>query len=232
MMPRYKNIFFDLDDTLYDFSAASREAFKETYDLLEYGRFFESFDRYMEIYTPRNLELWEIYGRGEITKEELNRARYSHPLEVVGVHDSGLAMRFCREALGRIPTKNMLIPGAKELLDYLAPKYNLFILSNGFRELQAHKMETTGIIGYFKEIILSDHIGVNKPGAALFLYALEKAGARTEESIMVGDMFGTDIAGAAGIGMDQIFLNRKGETQLPFRPTYEVRRLADIMQLL
>lgn len=231
-MRHYKNIFFDLDDTLYDFSTASREAFKETYDLLEYGRFFESFEQYMDIYTPRNLELWDIYGRGEITKDELNRIRYSHPLEVVGVHDSGLAMLFCREALGRIPTKNTLIPGAKELLDYLAPKYNLFILSNGFRELQSHKMKTTGILGYFKDIILSDHIGVNKPGAALFLHALEKTGSQKEDSIMVGDMFGTDIVGAAGIGMEQIFLNRKGETELPFRPTYEVHSLADIMLLL
>ena len=69
-MPEYKNIFIDLDDTLYDFSAASREAFKETYEQLHYERYFDSFEHYMEIYTPYNLEMWRLYGEGKITKEE------------------------------------------------------------------------------------------------------------------------------------------------------------------
>lgn len=231
-MEKCRNIFIDLDDTLYDFSAASREAFKETYELLEYGRFFLSFDHYMQIYAPRNLQLWEQYGRGEITKDELNRIRYNHPLEVVGVHDEELAARFCREALGRIPTKNTLIEGAKELLDYLQPKYNLYILSNGFQELQEQKMLTTGIRDYFKALILSDHIGINKPRREIFEYALSSTGSTLEDSIMIGDMFETDIAGAANVGLRQIFFNRKGVDNLPFRPTFEVRRLKDIIGIL
>ena len=35
-----KNLFIDLDDTLYDFSGASREAFRETYELLHYEHYF------------------------------------------------------------------------------------------------------------------------------------------------------------------------------------------------
>ena len=133
-MQQYKNLFIDLDDTIYDFSAASKESFMETYELLHYERFFKSFEHFYSIYEPYNLELWRIYGEGKITKEELNRRRYSHPLEAVGIHDQELADRFCREALSRIPTKNKLIPGDKELLEYLRPKYNLYILSNGFKE--------------------------------------------------------------------------------------------------
>lgn len=231
-MNNIRNIFFDLDDTLYDFSTASREAFQETYELLEYSRFFQSFDEYMNIYTPRNLELWEEYGKGMITKEELNRKRYSHPLETVGVHDQELAMRFCHEALGRIPYKKCLIPDAIELLDYLHPKYNLFILSNGFQELQSRKMETAGLTPYFKDIILSDYIGVNKPHRELFEYALQRTNSELEESIMIGDMFDTDIKGAAGIGMKQIFLNRTGISTLPFKPTFEVASLKEIKDIL
>lgn len=231
-MHKYRNIFFDLDDTLYDFSAASRESFMEAYELLGYNRYFRSFEQFMQIYEPRNLELWEAYGRGEIDKEELNRIRYSYPLECVGVHDAELANRFCREVLGRIPTKNRLIPGAVELLEYLRPTYRLFILSNGFKELQAHKMRTTGIDGYFSKIVLSDDIGINKPRPELFRYALECTGSQLANSIMVGDMFDTDIVGAAGIGMDQIFLNRKGLTSLPFKPTYEVHSLGEIKEIL
>ena len=231
-MPEYKNIFIDLDDTLYDFSAASREAFKETYELLHYERYFDSFEHYMEIYTPYNLEMWRLYGEGKITKEELNRRRYSYPLETVGVNDQKLAAEFCREALGRIPTKGNLVSGATELLEYLRPKYRMYILSNGFVELQSCKMATAGIKRYFDDIILSEEIGVNKPRPELFEYALKKAGAKLEESIMIGDMFDTDIVGAANIGMDQIFFNPKQMTGTSFKPTYEVRQLLEIKEIL
>ena len=200
-MQKYRNLFIDLDDTLYDFTAASREAFKETYDLLGYGRFFDSFEQYMEIYSPYNLMLWGLYGEGKITKDELNRRRYSHPLEVVGVQDQELADTFCREALGRIPTKGPLMPGALELLEYLRPKYRLFILSNGFKELQSRKMKTAGIDGYFDALILSEDIGVNKPNRELFEYALQKTGSAIEESLMIGDMFSTDILGIDPYGI-------------------------------
>lgn len=231
-MQRYKNLFIDLDDTIYDFSSASREAFMETYELLHYDRFFDSFNHYYSIYEPYNLELWHIYGEGKITKEELNKRRYSYPLEVVGIKDQELADTFCREALGRIPTKNRLIDGAIELLEYLRPKYNMYILSNGFKELQSHKMRTAGIDKYFDALILSEDIGVNKPNRELYEYALEKTGSKLEESIMIGDMFETDITGAANIGMKQIYFNPKKKESHTFAPTYMVTELLQIKDIL
>lgn len=231
-MQRYKNLFIDLDDTVYDFSAASEESFHETYELLQYGRFFDSFEHYLSIYKPYNLELWRIYGEGKITKEELNKRRYSYPLECVGIHDQELADTFCKEALSRIPTKGPLMPGAIELLEYLRPKYRMFILSNGFKELQSRKMHAAGIDKYFDELILSEDIGVNKPNRELYDYALQKTGSTLEESLMIGDMFETDIAGAANIGMEQIYYNPKGKQGHPFVPTYEVKHLLEIKEIL
>ena len=231
-MQRYKNLFIDLDDTVYDFSAASEESFRETYELLQYSRFFDSFEHYLSIYKPYNLELWRIYGEGKITKEELNKRRYSYPLECVGIHDQELADTFCKEALSRIPTKGPLMPGAIELLEYLRPKYRMFILSNGFKELQSRKMHSAGIDKYFDGLILSEDIGVNKPNRELYDYALQKTGSTLEESLMRGDMFETDIAGAANIGMEQIYYNPKGKQGHPFVPTYEVKHLLEIKEIL
>lgn len=231
-MRKYKNIFIDLDDTIYDFAAASRESFQEAYNLLGYKEYFRSFEHFMSLYEPYNLELWKRYGEGKITKSELNRKRYAYPLKMVGIDNQELADTFCREVLGRIPTKNKVIPGAIELLDYLQPKYNLYILSNGFKELQSRKMQTAGLLKYFKRLVLSDDIGINKPRPELFIHALQVADASTEECIMIGDMFETDIAGAAGVAMDQIFFNRKGLDTLPFEPTYKVRSLNEIKEIL
>ena len=231
-MNKYNTLFIDLDDTLFDFSAASREAFRETYELLGYGRFFDSFDQWLGIYEPRNKELWQEYNAGKINKAQLNKIRYSYPLEAVGCPNEELGARFGTEALSRIPHKNMLLPGAIELLEYLSPKYEMFILSNGFMELQSQKMATTGLTKYFKRVILSEEIGVNKPHPELFEYALEVSGAQKNSTLMIGDAFESDIIGAANAGLDQMFLNRVGEKELSFRPTFEVSELCEIQKYL
>ena len=231
-MKKYTTLFIDLDDTIYDFSAASRESFHETYDQLHYERYFNSFEHYLSLYEPYNLELWHLYGEGKITKEELNKRRYSHPLEMVGIRNQELADTFCREALGRIPTKGNLVTGAIELLEYLRPKYAMYILSNGFKELQSRKMRTAGIDSYFDGLILSEDIGVNKPGRALYEHAMQISCAQLDASLMIGDMFDTDIIGAANIGMDSLYFNPKGKSGHPFTPTYEVKTLLQIKEIL
>ena len=231
-MKKYNTLFIDLDDTLFDFTGASREAFRETYELLGYNRFFESFSQYLDIYEPKNKELWKEYNAGRITKAQLNKIRYNYPLEVVGHPNEELGACFCSEALGRIPYKNMLLPGALELLEYLFPKYEMFILSNGFVELQTKKMATTGITKYFKRVILSEEIGVNKPDPALFEYAIEVSGAQKESSLMIGDAFDSDIWGAANFGIDQMFLNRNSVKNISFAPTFEVSELCEIRRYI
>lgn len=87
----YKNLFFDLDDTLWAFSANARDTYEEMYRKYDYDRFFDSFEHYYSLYQRRNLELWAEYADGKVTKEELNRQRYLYPLEAVGAGDSALA---------------------------------------------------------------------------------------------------------------------------------------------
>ena len=90
----------------------------------------------------------------------MNRQRFFYPLQAVGVEDEALAEQFSKDFFAIIPTKSTLMPHAKEVLEYLAPKYNLYILSNGFRELQSCKMRSAGVDEYFKKVILSEDLGV------------------------------------------------------------------------
>ena len=131
---KYKNLFFDLDDTIWAFSRNARDTFEEVYQKYSFDRYFDSFDHYYTLYQRRNTELWLEYGEGKVTKEELNRQRFFYPLQAVGVEDEALAERFSEDFFAIIPTKSGLMPHAKEVLEYLAPQYNLYILSNGFRE--------------------------------------------------------------------------------------------------
>lgn len=70
---RYRNLFFDLDDTLWAFSENALDTFREMYDKYGYGRYFDSFDHFYSLYRQRNIQLWEEYGQGRVTKAELNR---------------------------------------------------------------------------------------------------------------------------------------------------------------
>lgn len=228
----YKNLFFDLDDTLWAFSWNARDTYEEMYWKYGYDRFFDSFEHYYELYNRRNLQLWTEYANGQVTKQELNRQRYLYPLEAVGAGDAALAKAYEKDALATIPTKSRLMPHAREVLEYLAPKYNLYILSNGFQELQSHKMYSSGIDKYFKKIILSDDIGVLKPWPEIFHFALSATQSELRHSLMIGDSWENDITGAAGVGMHQVFYNVSGIIQLLFTPTYEITDLKELINLL
>lgn len=229
---RYKNLFFDLDDTLWAFSANARDAFEEIYFKHGLDAFFDSFAHFYALYQEQNAALWVEYGKGEITKEELNSRRFLHPLEAVGAGNVALAKQYSTDYFALIPTKKQLMPHARELLDHLAGRYNLYILSNGFRELQFQKMESGGIAHYFKQVILSEDLGVMKPGAAIFHFALSATQSLPSESLMIGDSWEADIVGARGVGIDHAFYNTSGRTEFPFRPTYQLDDLSELIGLL
>ena len=228
----YKNLFFDSDDTLWAFSANARDTYEEMYRKYDYDRFFDSFEHYYSLYQRRNLELWAEYADGKVTKEELNRQRYLYPLEAVGAGDSALAEAYEKDALATIPTKSKLMPHAREVLEYLSAKYNLYILSNGFKELQFHKMRSSDIDKYFRKVVLSDDIGILKPWPEIFHFALSATQSELNDSLMIGDSWENDIAGAAGVGMHQVFYNLSGRTDLPFTPTYQITDLKELLDLL
>ena len=232
MASQYKNLFFDLDDTLWAFSLNARDTFEEMYHKYDYDRFFRSFQHFYTLYQHRNVELWEEYGRGQVSKEELNRQRFLYPLEAVGARDAALAEAFSDDFFSVIPTKSRLMPHAYEVLEYLAEKYNLYILSNGFRELQSRKMRSAGVDGYFKKVILSEDLGVLKPWPAIFNFALSATQSELRESLMIGDSWEADITGAHGVGMHQVFYNVTERTAFPFLPTYHIYSLKELMDLL
>ncbi|WP_294632805.1 YjjG family noncanonical pyrimidine nucleotidase [uncultured Bacteroides sp.] len=229
---RYKNLFFDLDDTLWAFSDNARDTFEEMYHKYGYDRYFRSFQHFYELYERRNTELWKEYADGKVTKDELNRQRFLYPLEAVGEGNAALAKDFSVSFFAVIPTKSKLMPHAREVLEYLAPKYNLYILSNGFQELQCRKMRSAGIDGYFKKVVLSDDIGVLKPWPEIFHFAMSATGSELRDSLMIGDSWDNDIAGAEGVGMHQVYYNVAGRTSFPFTPTFHITDLRELMQIL
>ena len=229
----YKYVFIDLDDTLWDFHANAKSSLQEIYEERNLGQFFDSFEQYFTIYAKRNVELWEMYGKGTISKEELSLERFQHPLIQVGVDNAVLAKEIGEQYLGLLPTRTMLVPYAKELLDYLYPKYPLTIVSNGFVEVQYKKLHSCRIEQYFSHVVLSEAAEALKPDKRIFEYALQLNNAIAAETIMIGDSYESDIRGARNAGIDQIYFNPGIEVMEKDKPaTYWVKSLEEIKNIL
>lgn len=227
----YKNLFFDLDDTLWAFSENARDAFGEVYESFHFERYFDSFEHFYSIYNGRNQQLWVDYGDGKITKEQLNQERFLYPLRQVGVDNPRLAAEYSALFFQIIPTKEKLMPHAKEVLDYLASRYRLYILSR----LSANCMSRKAIgriDSYFRRVVLSEDLLINKPHAELFYFALSSTQSELKESLMIGDSWDADIVGAEGVGMHQVFYNVSKRTSFPFKPTYSIEDLKELITFL
>lgn len=224
----YKSLFIDLDDTLWAFSENAEDTFRLLYDRYGFDRYFDRFEQFYDLYRRRNTELWVEYGDGRITKEQLNGERFAYPLRAVGVDDADLSRRYSDDFFALIPTCSKLMPHAREALERLVTGHRLYILSNGFRELQERKMRAAGIYDYFDRIILSEDIGVHKPYPEIFHFALSATQSDLRTSLMIGDSWEADICGARAVGMKQLYYNPARRAGLPFRPTHEIHTWEEI----
>ncbi|MDR0421982.1 MAG: YjjG family noncanonical pyrimidine nucleotidase [Proteiniphilum sp.] len=228
----YQNLFIDLDDTLWDIRRNGRECLEEIYRDYGYEKFYPSFETYFNVYMPHNYHLWELYGRGEITKATLVAERFLAPVRRFGIDDPEYARRLNDDFLDRTARKTRLIEGALDLLDYLKPRYRMYILSNGFREVQCRKIENSGLKPYFDRVILSEDAMINKPHPGIFSYALKCTNSRRDRTVMIGDSWGADIVGAYRSCIAQIWFNPANGVAVDFEPTYTVRTLAEIKNIL
>lgn len=230
---KYKHIFFDLDHTLWDFDANARDTLWHLHGTLNLtAQGVHDFDLFHQTYLGHNLKLWDRYRKGQIRQEELRLKRMWLTLLDFKIADEALAKEMSDLFLQLLPTRTILFPDTKEVLQYLKNKgYTLHLITNGFEATQHCKLENSGLTHFFKEVVTSEGSNSLKPQKEIFEYALEKTGATVSESIMIGDTLDVDIAGAKGVGMDQVHVNFTNEVQT-FKPTYTVTALADLMAIL
>jgi putative hydrolase of the HAD superfamily len=232
MRKTYKHIFFDLDHTLWDFERNAEETKREMFETLKLKeRGIASYEAFREKYVGINLALWALYREDKIGKDDLNFRRFYDTLCVLGINDRLLGEAMASGFIEGISSKTYLFPYAKEILEYLYPKYPLYIITNGFEEVQFSKLKNSGMDRYFASVITSEEAGSKKPDAEIFQYALRKTGASANDSIMIGDDLEVDMAGARLMGIDQLYVNHDKKNHNE-KVTMEVFSLKEIMGLL
>ncbi|MGN6292219.1 MAG: YjjG family noncanonical pyrimidine nucleotidase [Chitinophagaceae bacterium] len=230
---KYRHLFFDLDHTLWDFDANARVTLESLYEDLQLKeRGVHDFELFYRNYLVHNDKLWERYRKGFIRQDELRVKRMWLALLDFKIADDELSKAMSILFLEKLPTRTILFPHTKEILQYLKDKsYQLHLITNGFEKVQHSKLKYSGLDTFFEEVITSEGSNSLKPNKEIFDYALHKTGATVNNSIMLGDTLDADIQGAINAGMDQVFVNHLGITEMEIKPTYVVNSLKELEQI-
>lgn len=228
----YRHLFFDLDHTLWDFEANARATLETLYEGLQLQtRGIDDFEKFYRNYLAHNEKLWDRYRKGFIKQEELRVKRMWLSLLDFKIADDQLSRQMSTQFLDLLPTRTILFPHTKEILQYLVDKgYSLHLITNGFEKTQHSKLKYSGLNIFFKEVITSEGSNSLKPNKEIFEYALKKSGASVKESVMIGDTLDVDILGARNAGMDQVFVNHLN-IATEEKPTYTVYTLKELEKI-
>jgi YjjG family noncanonical pyrimidine nucleotidase len=229
---KYQFIFFDLDHTLWDFEQNSSETLSELYKKYELEKLgVAGEDLFKEHFQLVNRELWARNEAGRIDRESLRLTRFQLVCEKLGMLNEELANQMGEDYVSLCPTKTLLLPYALDMLEYLHSKYPLYILTNGFSDVQAVKLKSAGILHFFQGVYTGEEFGVQKPEKAYFHGVMEKIGAQARECIMIGDNLKTDILGAQNAGIDHIYYNPAGRSYF-MQVQQEINCLSKLRELL
>lgn len=223
-MKHITDIFFDLDHTLWDFDANSYLAFDEIFKS-QYPTIDSKF--FIKIYAPINQACWKLYQVDKITHDELRYQRLKQTFDQMNYSISDDVIdKIATDYITLLPNNNKLFKGAIEVLEYLKPKYQLHIITNGFAEVQDKKITNSGLKKYFHTITNSEIAGVKKPHPAIFNHALILANTNIKQSIMIGDSVDADVQGALDFGMEAILFDPNNQF-----PLTGISRINQLMEL-
>ena len=94
-----------------------------------------------------------------------------------------------------------VLPGARELLEELRPRYRLAALSNSNELHWVRNEKELRIIQLFEFAISSHQVGLCKPNPAIFRLALERADVSSPEAVIFFDDLEANVEAAKSVGL-------------------------------
>lgn len=211
-MKKYRYLLLDLDNTLFDFDRAEETAFYAAFSasgLVPDAGIYEA-------YHGINDRLWKQLERGEVTRERLKSLRFEQLLSHLGREDRVLSQEISERYFVLLGEQNFLLPGAEDVCRRLREHYRLYIVTNGTYSVQIRRFAGSALEPYITEMFVSEKIGAEKPSRQFFDAVIRAVGdSDLSRYCVIGDSLSSDIAGAAAIGIDAVWLDRRknGDTR-------------------
>ncbi len=224
MAKRYQSVFFDADDTLFDYPQAERAALLACLDEFQIpadpGAFIAAYRRH-------NHDIWKEFERGEIDQAFLRVERFRRLAAGIGLPALPLekVSSFYLEALSG---HSQLLPGALETIRGLAERFPLALITNGIAAVQNRRFAASPITSCFRAVVISEEIGIAKPDPRIFAPALQKIGVQAADILYVGDSVTSDMAAARNAGMDFCWVNPGGlPVPAGFAPVFVIAAISE-----
>ncbi len=228
-MNQMKAIFFDGDDTLWDFRSAMLQALEAT--LAELRRMVGN-SAAEALTVARMVEIREAVadelGEATTSVEVIRHEALARTLVEVGHASDAGAQRLYEVYTEARFAATRPFPGVTNLLNDLKGRYLLGLVSNGNTY-----PERVGFGDVFSFVLLAVECGIAKPDRRIFELALDKCGCDPSQVVHVGDSLPSDIRGANGIGIRSVWLNRDGAANdTSIKPDHEINDLRELLDLL
>jgi putative hydrolase of the HAD superfamily len=224
-------ILFDLDDTLFDHAGTARAALAAT----AAGRAALQGVPVEELYSGYSELLEELHGQvmsGRISYLEARQQRFARllaPYEPAA--PAAEVTQLAEQYYGHYQQLRRPVAGSLALLQALKPGYKLGIVTNNRLAEQQEKLRYLGMSELVDALITSEEVGVPKPDPRIYHVALERLGAEAAQTVMVGDNWTADVAGALAVGIRPVWLNRTGAAR-PLPHVAEITSLQPLAEVL
>lgn len=226
---RFRQIIFDVDDTLIDFAATEHYALRSLFN----AHHWKLTTAVQQRYNSYNQGLWRQLEQGKITYDQLSEMVFRNFLkDNLQINVDGLVIM--QEYRSYFSEYHQLLPGVIDTLRFAQKKgYQLAVMSNGESFMQEHRLALAGIKNYFSLIVTSQAAGFAKPDKRIFDYFFNLSSIGPAETIFFGDGLQSDILGAENYGFNSIWYNhRHRKNNMDLHPLYEVKNYPQFVKLL
>lgn len=225
---KYDIILLDADMTLWDFDASEKCALRDvTASLgLELTPDMEAY------YHQVNAAYWHRFDLKEVNREQLTTGRFADYIAYLGVTADPVEVNDRYEhALGNY---SIMLPGALEMVERLAERYPLYIVTNGLHNAQTGRFNKSPVKPYISGMFISQDMDCQKPEKAFFDKVFAAVGVSDPAKyVIVGDSLTSDIQGGINAGIDTVWYNPGRKPRDPDRlPTYEAQSMDEILSIL
>ncbi len=227
-MKNYNVIFFDMDDTLFDFATSQQEAF---HNVFEKHNLLNNLEQYRKSYQTISHSLWRDLENGKMSLAELGSERFRRLFIEHDIEND--AVVFNQDYLGFLGQQTHLTQGAEKVIRDLS-HIRLAIITNGYMDVQISRMNNSPLKDIFEELIISESTGFQKPQTGIFDYAFQKLQITDKSNVLiVGDSLTSDIQGGINFGIDTCWFNPNHQVNnTSIQPTYEINTLETLTDII
>jgi putative hydrolase of the HAD superfamily len=208
-------VYFDLDDTLCAYWDASKVGLRAAFDahpvpsvtteemVRHWAASFRDFAP-----TLKQTGWYEGYLKsGAPTRFEQMRLT----LQRVGIEDKAHAQNLSAFYMNARDKALALFPDALDLLEYLAAKYPMGLITNGPADIQRQEVITLNLEVFFKHIFIEGEVGEGKPLQSVFRRAEQAVGCQPHEIVYIGNSYDHDMAPAIAAGWRTVWIRRASD---------------------